>query len=42
MVQGTIMAAASGATAAAFLNHALCGEDAEAAAGSWQSKEVPR
>ncbi len=41
MVQGTIMAAVSGATAAAFLNHALCGEDAEAA-GSWQSKEVPR
>jgi len=30
IMQGAIMAAASGATAAAFLNHALCGEDAEA------------
>jgi len=33
MVQGAIVAAASGATAAAFLNHALCSEYAEAAPG---------
>jgi thioredoxin reductase len=32
IMQGAIMAAASGASAAAFLNHALCSEDAEDAA----------
>lgn len=32
MLQSVALASASGANAAAFLNHALCGEDAEAAA----------
>ena len=41
MLQGAIMAAASGAGAAAFINHALCAEDAEAAAyGRAASKAV--
>jgi hypothetical protein len=40
MVQGTIVAAASGATAAAFLNHALCSEYAEAAAGGTRGSVV--